>query len=198
MLDAYLYAGLRSPITRHAGQLANVRPDDLAATVIREVVARSGFRPEDIEDVVLGCACQAGEDSRNIARHAALLAGLPPEVAGQTVNRLCGSGLAAVLDTARAVSCGEGGLYVAGGVESMTRAPFVVAKSESAFGRDFKVFDTTIGARFPNPRLVEQYGNDTMPETADNVAAQFGLGREDSDRFAARSQAKYAAGNGFR
>ena len=193
MLDAYLYAGLRSPITRHAGQLANVRPDDLAATVIREVVARSGFRPEDIEDVVLGCACQAGEDSRNIARHAALLAGLPPEVAGQTVNRLCGSGLAAVLDTARAVSCGEGGLYVAGGVESMTRAPFVVAKSESAFGRDFKVFDTTIGARFPNPRLVEQYGNDTMPETADNVAVQFGLSREDSDRFAARSQEKYAA-----
>jgi len=193
VLDAYLYAGLRSPITRHAGQLANVRPDDLAATVIREVVARSGFRPEDIEDVVLGCACQAGEDSRNLGRHAALLAGLPPEVAGQTVNRLCGSGLAAVLDTARAVSCGEGGLYVAGGVESMTRAPFVVAKSESAFGRDFKVFDTTIGARFPNPRLVEQYGNDTMPETADNVAVQFGLSREDSDRFAARSQEKYAA-----
>ena len=193
MLDAYLYAGLRSPITRHAGQLANVRPDDLAATVIREAVARSGFRAEDIEDVVLGCACQAGEDSRNLGRHAALLAGLPPEVAGQTVNRLCGSGLAAVLDTARAVSCGEGGLYVAGGVESMTRAPFVVAKSESAFGRDFKVFDTTIGARFPNPRLVEQYGNDTMPETADNVAVQFGLSREDSDRFAARSQEKYAA-----
>ena len=193
MLDAYLYSGLRSPIARHAGKLANVRPDDLAATVIREAVARSGFRAEDIEDVVLGCACQAGEDSRNLGRHAALLAGLPPEVAGQTVNRLCGSGLAAVLDTARAVSCGEGGLYVAGGVESMTRAPFVVAKSESAFGRDFKVFDTTIGARFPNPRLVEQYGKDTMPETADNVAAQFGLGREDSDRFAARSQAKYAA-----
>ena len=193
MLDAYLYAGLRSPIGRHAGKLAPVRPDDLVATVIAETLARSPFKAEDIEDVVLGCAAQAGEDSRNVGRHAALLAGLPPSVAGQTVNRLCGSGLAAVLDVSRAVSCGEGALYVAGGVESMSRAPFVVAKAESAYSRDFKVFDTTIGARFPNPRIVEQYGNDTMPETADNVAREFGIGREDSDRFAAASQAKYAA-----
>ncbi|NMG32076.1 3-oxoadipyl-CoA thiolase [Aromatoleum evansii] len=193
MLDAYLYAGLRSPIGRHAGSLAPVRPDDLVATVIREVVERSPFAAADIEDVVLGCAAQAGEDSRNVARHAALLAGLPTHIAGQTVNRLCGSGLAAVLDTARAITAGEGDLYVAGGVESMSRAPFVVAKAESAYSRDFKVFDTTIGARFPNPKIVEQFGNDSMPETGDNVAAEFGISREDSDRFAAASQAKYAA-----
>ncbi|NMF90672.1 3-oxoadipyl-CoA thiolase [Aromatoleum petrolei] len=193
MLDAYLYAGLRSPIGRHAGSLAPVRPDDLVATVIREVVERSPFAAADIEDVVLGCAAQAGEDSRNVARHAALLAGLPTQVAGQTINRLCGSGLAAVLDTARAVTVGEGELYVAGGVESMSRAPFVVAKAESPYSRDFKVFDTTIGARFPNPKIVEQYGNDSMPETGDNVAAEFGISREDADRFAAASQSKYAA-----
>lgn len=193
MLDAYIYAGLRSPIGRHAGKLAAVRPDDLVATVIREVLARSPFQGADVEDVILGCAAQAGEDSRNVARHAALLAGLPTTVAGQTVNRLCGSGLAAVLDSARAVTCGEGDLYVAGGVESMSRAPFVVAKAESAYSRDFKVFDTTIGARFPNRRLVEEYGNDSMPETGDNVAAEFGITRDAADRFAAASQAKYAA-----
>ncbi|MBL8471731.1 MAG: 3-oxoadipyl-CoA thiolase [Rhodocyclaceae bacterium] len=193
MLDAYLYSGLRTPIGRHAGKLATLRPDDLAATVIAETLARSPFKPEQVEDVVLGCVAQAGEDSRNVARHAALLAGLPVAVAGQTVNRLCGSGLAAVLDVARAISCGEGELYVAGGVESMTRAPFVVAKSEAAFGRDFKVFDTTIGARFPNPKLIERYGNHSMPETGDNVAAELSLSREDSDRFAAASQARYAA-----
>lgn len=193
MLNAFIYDGLRSPVGRHAGKLASVRPDDLVATVIAETLKRSPFKAEDVEDVVLGCAAQAGEDSRNVGRHAALLAGLPPSVAGQTVNRLCGSGLAAVLDAARAVTCEEGALFIAGGVESMTRAPFVVAKSEAPYGRDFKVFDTTIGARFPNPRLVERYGNDTMPETADIVAAEFGIGREDSDRFAAASQAKYAA-----
>ncbi|MCK0506696.1 3-oxoadipyl-CoA thiolase [Aromatoleum anaerobium] len=193
MLDAYIYAGLRSPIGRHAGKLAAVRPDDLVATVIREVLARSPFQGADVEDVILGCAAQAGEDSRNVARHAALLAGLPTTVAGQTVNRLCGSGLAAVLDSARAVTCGEGDLYIAGGVESMSRAPFVVAKAESAYSRDFKVFDTTIGARFPNPRLVEEYGNESMPETGDNVAAEFGITRDAADRFAAASQAKYAA-----
>lgn len=193
MLDAYLYAGLRSPIGRHAGALAPVRPDDLVATVIKEVIARSPFDPAQVEDVLLGCAAQAGEDSRNVGRHAALLAGLPPTVPGQTVNRLCGSGLAAILDSARAISAGEGELYVAGGVESMSRAPFVVAKAESAYSRDFQVFDTTIGARFPNPRLVEQYGNHSMPETGDNVAAEFGISREDADRFAAASQSRYAA-----
>lgn len=193
MLDAYLYAGLRTPFGRQAGALAPVRPDDLAAAVIRKLVADSPFAAGQIEDVVLGCACQAGEDSRNIARHAALLAGLPASTPGQTVNRLCSSGLAAVLDAARAITCGDGELYIAGGVESMSRAPFVVGKSESAFGRDFKVFDSAIGARFPNPLITQQYGGDTMPETADNVAKQLGLSREDSDRFAAASQARFAA-----
>lgn len=193
MLNAYIYGGLRSPIGRHAGKLASVRPDDLVASVMRELVARSPFAAGDIEDVILGCTSQAGEDSRCVARHATLLAGFPPSVPGQAVNRLCASGLAAVLDSARAVSCGEGELYVAGGVESMSRAPFVVAKAESAYGREFKVFDSTIGARFPNPRIVEQYGNETMPETGDNVAAEFGISREESDRFAAASQARYAA-----
>ena len=193
MLNAYIYGGLRSPIGRHAGKLASVRPDDLVASVMRELVARSPFAAGDIEDVILGCTSQAGEDSRCVARHAALLAGFPPSVPGQAVNRLCASGLAAVLDSARAVSCGGGELYVAGGVESMSRAPFVVAKAESAYGREFKVFDSTIGARFPNPRIVEQYGNETMPETGDNVAAEFGISREESDRFAAASQTRYAA-----
>jgi 3-oxoadipyl-CoA thiolase len=193
MLDAYIYAGLRTPFGRLAGALAPVRPDDLAASVIRKLVADSPFEGSEIEDVILGCAGQAGEDSRNIARHAVLLSGLPPSVPGQTVNRLCSSGLAAVLDAARAVSSGEGELYVAGGVESMSRAPFVVAKSEAAFGREFKVFDSALGARFPNPRITKEYGGDTMPETADNVARDLGLSREDSDRFAALSQARYAA-----
>ncbi|MBN3777995.1 3-oxoadipyl-CoA thiolase [Burkholderia sp. Ac-20345] len=193
MLDAYLYAGLRTPFGRVAGALAPVRPDDLVATVIRHVLEHSPFRADQVEDVVLGCACQAGEDSRNVARHAALLAGLPPSTPGQTVNRLCASGLAAVLDTARAITSGEGELYVTGGVESMSRAPFVIAKSEAAFGREFKVYDSAIGARFPNPLIERQFGADTMPQTADNVASELGLTREDSDRFAAASQAKFAA-----
>ncbi|MCL2829638.1 MAG: 3-oxoadipyl-CoA thiolase [Betaproteobacteria bacterium] len=192
MLDAYLYSGLRTAFGRHGGQFATVRPDDLAASVLREVIARSAFPAEIVEDVILGCACQAGEDSRNLARHASLAAGLPASIPGQTVNRLCGSGLAAIADAARAISAGEGELYLAGGVESMTRAPFVFGKSETAFSRDFKVFDTTIGARFPNPAIVKTYGNHSMPETGDEVARQFELTREDCDRFAARSQAHYA------
>lgn len=193
MLDAYIYGGLRTAFGRHCGQFSTVRPDDLAATVLREVLKRSPFTAEIIEDVILGCACQSGEDSRNVARHATLAAGLPVSVPGQTVNRLCGSGLAAVADAARAISAGEGELYLAGGVESMTRAPFVFAKSESAFSRDFKVFDTTIGARFPNPGIVKAHGNHSMPETGDEVARQLELTREDCDRFAARSQANYAS-----
>ena len=193
MLDAYIYSGLRTPFGRLAGALAPVRPDDLVASVIRKLVDESPFDPARIEDVILGCAGQAGEDSRNIARHAVLLSGLPHTVPGQTVNRLCSSGLAAVLDAARAITSGEGELYVAGGVESMSRAPFVVAKSESAFGREFKVFDSALGARFPNPRITKEFGGDTMPETADNVAEDLGLSREDSDRFAALSQSRYAA-----
>ena len=192
MLEAYLYAGLRSPFGRQGGNLAPMRADDLAAAVIQKLLADSPFQPEQVEDVLLGCASQAGEDSRNIARHAALLAGLPVSVPGQTVNRLCGSGLAAVLDASRAITVGEGSLYIAGGVESMTRAPFVVGKSETAYGREFKVFDSSIGARFPNPRLGKAYGDDTMPQTADNVAAQLGLSRVESDRFAAASQTRYA------
>ncbi|WP_019143081.1 3-oxoadipyl-CoA thiolase [Noviherbaspirillum massiliense] len=193
MLDAYLYSGLRTAFGRHAGALAPVRPDDLVAAVIQKLVADSPFEASQIEDVILGCACQAGEDSRNIARHAVLLSGLPHTIPGQTVNRLCSSGLAAVLDAARAVNSGEGDLYIAGGVESMSRAPFVVAKSESAFGREFKVFDSAIGARFPNPRITKQYGDDSMPQTADNVARDLGLSREESDRFAALSQARFEA-----
>lgn len=192
MLDAYLYGGLRSPFGRHGGALARLRPDDLAAQVTRAVVDRYGLRDAQVEDLLLGCTCQAGEDARNVARHVALLAGLGDTVPGQTVNRLCSSGLAAVLDAARAITCGEGDLYLAGGVESMSRAPFVVGKAEQAFSRDFKVFDSAIGARFPNPLIGAQFGDDTMAQTADNVAREYTISREDSDTFAARSQAHYA------
>jgi acetyl-CoA C-acetyltransferase len=192
MLEAFIYDGLRTPIGRHAGKLAPMRPDDLAAEVIREVVARNQVDPAEISDVVLGCVNQAGEDSRNVARFAALLSGLPPTTPGVTVNRLCASGLQAVVDAARAVSVGEGDLYLAGGVESMSRAPYVMSKADSAFSRDAKMFDTTIGARFPNPKMVKQYGNHTMPETGDNVARDFGITREQADEFALASQQKYA------
>ena len=192
MLDAYIYDGLRTPFGRHAGSLAAVRPDDLIADVMRALVARSPWQAAQLDDVVIGCVTQSGEDARNIARNALLVAGFPPSVPGQTVNRLCASGLAAVVDAGRAITCGEGELYLAGGVESMSRAPFIVGKAESAYSREFKVYDSTIGARFPNPKLIEQYGNDTMPETGDNVAADFGISREQSDRFAAASQANYA------
>ena len=192
MMDAYIYDGLRTPIGRHAGVLAPVRPDDLLAGVIAAVIKRNPFKPEQYEDVVVGCTNQAGEDARNVARHAGLLAGLPVETAGQTVNRLCGSGLAAVLDASRAATCGQGDLFIAGGVESMSRAPFVMSKAESAFSRDAKLFDSTIGARFPNSKVAKQFGQDTMAETADNVARDHGISRADSDRFALASQEKYA------
>ncbi len=192
MEHAYVYDGLRTPIGRHAGGLAPVRPDDLLAGVVRELVERNPFKREVYEDAVIGCTNQAGEDARNVARHAALLAGLPTEIGGLTVNRLCGSGLAAVVDTARASRCGQGELFIAGGVESMSRAPFVMAKAESPYSREMKVFDSTIGARFPNPRIAKSYGQDTMPETADNVAHDHGISREESDRFALASQEKYA------
>lgn len=192
MLDAYIYDGLRTPFGRHAGTLASIRPDNLVAGVITALMEKHAFLADEVEDVIIGCTNQAGEDSRNIARHAVLLSGLPVTVPGQTVNRLCSSGLAAVVDAARAITCGEGELYLAGGVESMSRAPFVMAKSESAYSRDFRMFDSTIGARFPNPAILKQFGADTMPETADNVARDFDISREDSDVFAAGSQAKYA------
>ncbi|MGE5825153.1 MAG: 3-oxoadipyl-CoA thiolase, partial [Bacteroidota bacterium] len=175
-----------------AGKLAPLRPDDLAGEVIREVVARNKVDPKEISDVVLGCVTQAGEDCRNVARFAALLAGLPAATPGVTVNRLCASGLQAVTDAARAVTCGEGELYVAGGVESMTRAPYVMAKSESPYSRDVKMYDTTIGSRFPNPRFAKQYGDQSMPQTGDNVAKEFGIAREQADEFALASQQKYA------
>ena len=192
MLDAYIYNGLRTPFGRHAGKLATVRTDDLAGGVMNAVIAASPFKAEQIEDVIFGCVNQAGEDSRNVARNALLAAGLPHSVGGQTVNRLCASGLAAVIESARAVTCNEGALYLAGGVESMSRAPFVLLKSESPFAREFKMADTTIGARFPNPKLVKQYGNDSMPETGDNVAKDFGITRDQADAFALASQAKFA------
>jgi acetyl-CoA C-acetyltransferase len=192
MLDAYLYDGLRTPIGRHAGKLAPMRPDDLAGEVIAEVVKRNGVKPEDIADVVLGCVTQAGEDCRNVARFAALMAGLPATTPGVTVNRLCASGLQAVTDAARAITCGEGELYIAGGVESMSRAPYVFAKSETPYGRDVKLYDTTIGSRFTNPRFRKLFGDHQMPETGDNVAKEFNVTREQADEFALASQKKYA------
>src|SRR6186997_1038348 len=187
MLDAYIYDGMRSPIGRHAGKLAGLRPDDLAGEVIAEVVKR-----DDISDVILGCVTQAGEDCRNVARFATLMAGLPPTVPGVTVNRLCASGLQAVTDAARAITTGEGDLYIAGGVESMSRAPFVMAKSESPYSRDVKLYDTTIGSRFTNPRFKKMFGDHAMPETGDNVAKEFGVSRQQADEFALASQKKYA------
>lgn len=196
---AYIYDGLRSPFGRHAGALAGVRPDDLVAEVMRALVARSPWKPEDLEDVILGCTNQAGEDSRNVARHAVLAAGFPVTTPAQTVNRLCASGLAAVVDAARAITAGEGELYLAGGVESMSRAPFAMAKSEAPYAREVRVFDTTIGARFANPRIVKAHGSDSMPETGDNVAREHAIAREEADRFAAGSQARYekARAGGF-
>ncbi|MSQ54963.1 MAG: 3-oxoadipyl-CoA thiolase [Betaproteobacteria bacterium] len=192
MLDAYIYDGLRSPIGRHSGKLATFRPDDLAGEVIAEVVKRNSIDPKDISDVIMGCVTQAGEDCRNVARFAALMAGLPPTVPGVTVNRLCASGLQAVTDAARAITCGEGEMYIAGGVESMTRAPYVIGKPESAYGRDSKMYDTTIGSRFTNPRFKKQFGDHAMPETADNVAKECSITREQADEFALGSQKKYA------
>jgi acetyl-CoA C-acetyltransferase len=190
--DAYIYDLLRTPFGRQAGKLAAVRPDDMAAMVLRTLVERNPFPPNAYEDVVLGCANQAGEDCRNVARHAALLAGLPVEVPAQTINRLCASGLAAVVTAANAIQCGQGELFLAGGVESMTRGPFAIAKSEAPYTRDFKVFDTSLGARFPNPCFVVAFGNDGLAETADNVAKEVGVTRNESDVFALASQTKYA------
>jgi acetyl-CoA C-acetyltransferase len=192
-LDAYMYTGLRSPFGRHAGALAKLRPDDMLAEVVAKVVAESGFAPDNIEDVVVGCANQGGEDSRCVARHAALVAGLPIETPGSVLQRNCGSGLNAIAMAAQAITCGEGDVFLAGGVESMSRAPYVMSKAEGAFGRDMRVFDSTIGARFPNPKVEGRYGGDTMPETADNLARDYQITREEADTFAAGSQKKYAA-----
>jgi acetyl-CoA acyltransferase len=192
--DAYIVDGVRTPIGSFGGALCEVRPDDLAAHVIAKLLERHPqIDRAEIADVVLGCANQAGEDNRNVARMAGLLAGLPASVPGETVNRLCASGMSAVVTAARAVRLGEGDLYVAGGVESMTRAPYVVSKSSQPFARDAQLFDTSIGWRFVNPRMRERFGVDSMGETAENVAEQFKVTRREQDVFACRSQAKAAA-----
>ena len=191
--EAYIYDGGRSAFGRHAGALAPVRPDDLLAHTIKRVVARNSFAAEAYEDVIMGNTNGAGEDCRNVARFALLRAGMPTEVAGLTVNRLCGSGLAATLDAARGVKVGEGDLFVAGGVESMSRAPLVISKAQGAYDRNQQIADSTLGARFTNPAFASAYGNDAMPQTADNIASDLGISREDSDIFAAASQAKYEA-----
>jgi acetyl-CoA C-acetyltransferase len=193
MKDAFLYDGLRTPFGRYGGALSSARPDDLAAGLAGKLVERNGIDGAAIEDLLLGCANQSGEDARNVARHAVLAAGLPASVPGQTVNRLCGSGLAAVIDAMRAIRLGEGGLFLAGGVESMSRAPFVFAKSDTPFARDVKIYDTTIGSRFANPMIVARHGDPTMAQTAENVAAELGITREQSDRYAEASQRKYSA-----
>jgi 3-oxoadipyl-CoA thiolase len=191
--EALIIDAVRTPVGRYGGALKDVRPDDLAAHVIKTLVERTGIDPRRIEDVILGCANQAGEDNRNVARMAALLAGLPVEVAGCTVNRLCGSGLQAVNDASRAIKAGEGDVFVAGGVESMTRAPFVMAKPSDAWPRgDLKMYDTTIGWRFTNARLAEMYYPFSMGETAENVAEGWNISREDQDAFALESQQRAA------
>ncbi|NNE39135.1 MAG: acetyl-CoA C-acyltransferase, partial [Gammaproteobacteria bacterium] len=199
MTEAYIYDGIRTPFGRYAGSLARVRPDDLLASVIRQLVDKNKITPELIEDVIAGCTNQAGEDSRNIARNAALISGLPVTTGGMTLNRLCGSGLSAVLDAARTVRSGEANILIAGGVESMSRSPWVIGKAENGFSRNQKMCDSTLGWRFPNHKLTDQYGEDSNSETADNIAVDLEISREDSDAFAYWSQQKYqtALENGF-
>lgn len=192
--DVFIVDAARTPIGKYGGALKDIRPDDLAAGVIKEIVKRNfddnGISKEFIEDVVLGCANQAGEDNRNVARMCVLLAGLPVSVGGVTVNRLCGSGMQAVIDSARAISLGEGDIFIAGGVESMTRAPFVMPKASEAFTRSNAVYDTTIGWRFTNPKLAKMYYPYSMGETAENVAKKYNISRERQDEFAYNSQMK--------
>jgi 3-oxoadipyl-CoA thiolase len=194
MNPIYVIDAVRTPIGRYGGALSTVRPDDLLAHVIKALVQRNtSIDVNAIEDVIAGAANQAGEDNRDVARMAALLAGLPVSVAGNTVNRLCASGLQAIMDAARAIACGEGELYIAGGVESMTRAPMVMAKADSAWSRKTEIFDTTIGWRFTNPKLAALYHPYSMGETAENVAKQWHISREAQDAFALASQEKYFA-----
>ncbi|MFT5172161.1 MAG: acetyl-CoA C-acetyltransferase [Gammaproteobacteria bacterium] len=194
MLDAYLYLGKRSPFGRYGGALSSVRPDDLLGSVIRAVVDEGPFRAEDIDDVIIGCGNQGGEDARCVARHALLSGGLPESVPGQVLQRNCASGLSAIIAAAHAVTVGEGELFIAGGVESMSRAPFVVGKHEKPFERGFEVYDSTIGSRFPNKKITAEYGDWPMPQTADNLAQDYQISREASDAFALASQQKYQAG----
>ncbi len=196
MLNAYLYEGLRTPFGRHAGVLAKVRPDDLLADAIKNLMKKSAFKPEQIEDIIVGCANQAGEDSRCVARHAGLVAGLPIETPGTVLQRNCASGLGAVVHAAHSITAGEGDVFLVGGVESMSRSPLVMSRSESAFARDIKLYDSTIGPRFSNPKLVKRFGDDQMPQTADNLAREYGINREEADKFALRSQQRYAVAKG--
>ena len=194
MTEVFICDAVRTPIGRYGGVLSSVRTDDLAAIPLRALLERNPkLDPMAIDEVIFGCANQAGEDNRNVARMAALLAGLPVEVPGATVNRLCGSGMDAVGTVARAIRCGEIELAIAGGVESMSRAPFVMPKADTAFSRSNAVYDTTIGWRFVNPSMKKQYGIDSMPETAENVAAEFDVSREDQDAMALRSQQRAIA-----
>jgi len=196
MQDAFICDAVRTPIGRYGGVLAPLRADDLAAASIKALAARHpGVDWGAVDDVVLGCANQAGEDNRNVARMALLLAGLPVEVPGTTINRLCGSSLDAIAIASRSIRCGESELAIAGGLESMSRAPFVMAKADAPFSRAAKLEDTTMGWRFIHPRMQQSYGVDTMPETAENVAAEFHVSREDQDAFAFRSQERCAAAN---
>jgi acetyl-CoA C-acetyltransferase len=193
MTDAFIVDAIRTPIGRYGGALKDVRADDLGAVPIRELMRRNpSVDWSAIDDVIYGCANQAGEDNRNVARMASLLAGLPQEVPGTTVNRLCGSGMDAIGIAARAIKSGEARLMIAGGVESMTRAPFVMGKADSAFSRSANIYDTTIGWRFPNPLMKKLYGTDSMPETAENVADDYKISRGDQDAFALASQARAA------
>ncbi|MCS7188741.1 MAG: acetyl-CoA C-acyltransferase [Bacteroidia bacterium] len=194
MGEAYIIAGLRSPFGRYGGKLASVRPDDLLAMLLRAVIERFPHIPSSrYDEVIIGCANQAGEDNRNIARMAVLLAGMPVEVPAVTVNRLCASGLEAVLQGARAIMCGEADLVLAGGIESMSRAPFVIPKAETAFSRRAEIYDTTIGWRFTNPLLAQKYPPYSMGETAENVAERYHISREAQDLYAWQSQQRYAA-----
>jgi acetyl-CoA C-acetyltransferase len=196
MLDAYLYEGLRSPFGRHAGSLAKVRPDDLLADTVKNLMSKSAFKAEQIEDFIVGCANQGGEDSRCVARHAGLVAGLPIETPGTVLQRNCASGLGAVVHAAHSITAGEGDVFLVGGVESMSRSPLVMSRSESAFARDVKLYDSTIGPRFSNPKLVKRFGDDQMPQTADNLAREYDIKRAEADQFALRSQQKYAIAKG--
>jgi acetyl-CoA acetyltransferase family protein len=199
MLDAYLYEGLRTPFGRHGGVLAKVRPDDLLADVMKNVMAKSKFKIEQVEDIVVGCGNQSGEDSRCVARHAGLSAGFPIEIPGTVLQRNCASGLGALAHAAHSITAGEGDVFIVGGVESMSRSPIVIGRAEAAFDRGIKMFDSTIGPRFSNPKLDKQFGNHQMPQTADNLAREYGITREQADTFAAASQHKFqvAKGEGF-
>lgn len=193
MLNAFLFDGLRTAFGRHAGGLSSVRPDELLAASFKALIDKHGIDPLAFDDVVVGCANQAGEDSRCVARHASLLAGFPVELGGTVLQRNCGSGLGAAVAASHAITAGEAEATLSGGVESMSRAPFVMGKAESAYSRDLRIFDSAVGSRFPNPKIEAEHGDDSMPQTADNLAIEHDISRNDADQFALQSQQRYAA-----